>query len=402
MKKIIVIPILLFCCLQANGQDYLKKANACFEIGEYECAKRNYTLFQTLDGKDMSVQIQIANECMRALNLADDYFKDEDYEKAKKRYQLVLEKNAKDSYAKRQYDLCEEYLKLSIFYAKDTETNIRNIHFNHTGGISENIIVHTSDTSWNLFALPFWCSVTNKTNDSFQIECQQNYGEAREDSLMVRTDSSEFYISISQDAKEVEEIKQITEVTTTTDITMHPSIPKMARFKTSYGVKGGLHVSSLNHGDANLGFHLGALINMRFGYRNKKAPGIIGLQPELLYTRIGDPDINLNYIMAPVILKFYIVKGINLEIGPYFSYLLAVSPESIEKYGYNNDPSKYEYIIMLSDLKGTWDSGVGIGIGFETEKITISGRFVQGLSEFAGNLPWKNVIYCMLSFGYKF
>ena len=113
MKYVIVLPLLLFCCLQAYGQDYLKEANACFEKGDYECARRNYTLFQTLDGRDMSVQIQIADECMRALQLADDYFKEEEFEKASNRYQFVLEKNPKDTYAQKQYDLCEKKLKPS-------------------------------------------------------------------------------------------------------------------------------------------------------------------------------------------------------------------------------------------------------------------------------------------------
>ena len=123
MKKIIVIPILLFCCLQANGQDYLKEANACFEIGDYECAKKNYTLFQALDGKDMSEQIQITDECMRSLNVANEYFKDEEYEKASKRYQHVLENNPKDTYAKKQYLLCKEKLTLQSIRKKDTGNN---------------------------------------------------------------------------------------------------------------------------------------------------------------------------------------------------------------------------------------------------------------------------------------
>ena len=113
MRNLLFTILLLFCCLQAKGQDYLKEANTCFEKGDYECAKRNYTLFQALDGKDMSLQIQITDECMRALNLADDYFRDEEFEKASKRYHIVLEKNPKDSNAKKKYELCMEILKNS-------------------------------------------------------------------------------------------------------------------------------------------------------------------------------------------------------------------------------------------------------------------------------------------------
>jgi len=107
-----MITISFACCVQANAQDdYLKLADECFEKGDYECAKKNYTLFQTWDGRDMSAQIQNADECLRVLNLADDYFKDKEYEKAKDRYQIVLERNPKDRYAKSFYDFCEALLK---------------------------------------------------------------------------------------------------------------------------------------------------------------------------------------------------------------------------------------------------------------------------------------------------
>ena len=109
MKQMIFFTLFLFCCLQANGQDdYMKLADECFEKGDYECAKRNYTLFQTWDGRDMSAQIQKADECFRTLIAADDYFKEKEYGKARDRYKTVLDKNPKDPYAKKQYDLCED------------------------------------------------------------------------------------------------------------------------------------------------------------------------------------------------------------------------------------------------------------------------------------------------------
>ena len=93
--KSLFIPLILFCCFQAYSQDYLKIANDCFEKGDYECAKRNYTIFQTWDGRDMSAQIRKADECMRALISADEFFKADDWAKAKDRYQFLLERNPK-------------------------------------------------------------------------------------------------------------------------------------------------------------------------------------------------------------------------------------------------------------------------------------------------------------------
>ena len=47
MKNFIVFTVFLFGCWQAIAQDYLQLANTCFEEGDYVCAKRNYTLYQT-------------------------------------------------------------------------------------------------------------------------------------------------------------------------------------------------------------------------------------------------------------------------------------------------------------------------------------------------------------------
>ena len=127
MKHVIFFTLFLCCCLQANGQDYLKLADECFEKGDYDCAKRNYTIFQTWDGRDMSAQIQKAEECIRIMILADGYFKDKEYEKAKERYEIVLEKNPKDPYAKRQYGLCEEQLKSESENVAADESKISDI-----------------------------------------------------------------------------------------------------------------------------------------------------------------------------------------------------------------------------------------------------------------------------------
>jgi len=96
MKNVIFLTFFLFCCLQENSQNYFQLANDCFEKGDYECAKRNYTFFQTFDGSNMSAQIQKADECIRALILADNYFKEEKWAKAKNHYQILLEKSPKD------------------------------------------------------------------------------------------------------------------------------------------------------------------------------------------------------------------------------------------------------------------------------------------------------------------
>ena len=111
MKNLIYTTLFLFCYLQANSQEYLNLANECFEKGDYECAKRNYTFFQTLDGRDMNEQIQKADECYKALIIVDAFYIEKEFEKARDRYKIVLEKNSNDLYAKKQYYACIKELK---------------------------------------------------------------------------------------------------------------------------------------------------------------------------------------------------------------------------------------------------------------------------------------------------
>ena len=110
MKKTFLFSCLLFCCFLAHSQNYLQVAKDCFDKGDYECAKKNYTLYQSWEGKDMSAQIQKADECFRNLITAEEYFNDKEYAKARDKYQLVLDKNPKDPNAKKQHNLCTKQL----------------------------------------------------------------------------------------------------------------------------------------------------------------------------------------------------------------------------------------------------------------------------------------------------
>ena len=111
MKYIILSTLFIFSCLHVGGQeyvtyDYLKEAAACLAKGDYECAKRYYTLHQGWENVDMSAKIKMAEECYKDLIVAEAYFNDKEYAKARDRYKSVLDKNPKDLHAKKQYDEC--------------------------------------------------------------------------------------------------------------------------------------------------------------------------------------------------------------------------------------------------------------------------------------------------------
>ena len=98
------------------------------------------------------------------------------------------------------------------------------------------------------------------------------------------------------------------------------------------GIKGGLNYATLGGDieDANFmtSYHLGLFTNIRIteGY---------ALQPEVLFSRQGaanygdnyDLELKMDYLTIPVMAKFYLVDGFNLQFGPQVAFLLNAETE---------------------------------------------------------------------------
>lgn len=184
--------------------------------------------------------------------------------------------------------------------------------------------------------------------------------------------------------------------------------PNPKTFDFSLGIKGGVNLSNISNNQQSInfspemlqGFNAGFFANIHFGYRNEGSAvgtGWFGLQPEILFSRQGfafdEESVTMNYVSLPIMLKLYLTKQLNIEAGPYFSYLIGVTPS----------PTKIDGAeITLSDLDGTKDAGVAFGLGYETKLgLTINARFNMGLSDVASNLAWKNQVVAF-SLGYMF
>ncbi|HYC40718.1 MAG TPA: porin family protein [Chitinophagaceae bacterium] len=95
--------------------------------------------------------------------------------------------------------------------------------------------------------------------------------------------------------------------------------------RTSFGIKGGINVSSLkikNGADyeAKTGFHAGGLAHIHLNNR-------FAIQPELLLSLQGgerneNNRINLTYLNMPVIVQYMILDGLRLQTGPQIGFLL--------------------------------------------------------------------------------
>ena len=176
------------------------------------------------------------------------------------------------------------------------------------------------------------------------------------------------------------------------------------RLKASAGVKAGLNLSSISNEMTDYkfspkmktAFHAGIFFNLNLGYQPQK-PGLLSLQPELLFSRQGfavnGNAINFDYITLPVMVKLYVYQGLNVEMGPWISFLMAVKPNSQEIDG-------VEYI--LSGLKGGKDAGVAFGLGYDLNPgLMMGARYQHGLSDMANNLLWTNRVIQIYA-GWKF
>jgi hypothetical protein len=178
----------------------------------------------------------------------------------------------------------------------------------------------------------------------------------------------------------------------------------------AFGLKGGVNLTNIKTNDANAtynsrtGYHAGLFLRGKFGK--------VALQPEvLLFTQSNTIDNyqyapgfysnvkqNLTYLSIPVMVKFYPVLGLNLQVGPQFGFLLdgerkydnsalVVSSESIKKYYKSSDVS------------------VSVGAGYDFDfGLNFDFRYnigVQDINNVSGGEKAKSQVF-LISLGWNF
>jgi len=100
------------------------------------------------------------------------------------------------------------------------------------------------------------------------------------------------------------------------------------------------------------GFFIGALVDI-------EATEKLHVQPELLYASIGEEGA----ILIPVMAKYYVVEGFNLQAGPQLDYVL-------------NVPDLAEPFVNEFGLS------IGLGAGYDiNEQFAIQGKYTFGLTD---------------------
>lgn len=154
-----------------------------------------------------------------------------------------------------------------------------------------------------------------------------------------------------------------------------------------FGVKAGANFASISDADdvsSRTGLLGGIFLGIKFSDK-------IAIQGELLYSQQGaefdEEKIDLNYVNVPVIVKYYFVQGLNLQLGPQFGFVVDDNVEEV-----------FDNIIEAedSDVSGI----VGLGYDFPFG-INVDARYNFGFNDVFKDQDGKNSVVS-LAVGYSF
>ncbi len=170
-----------------------------------------------------------------------------------------------------------------------------------------------------------------------------------------------------------------------------------ANAQIDLGVKGGLNFPTLSGAESSkfrTDFYVG-------GYANYKVTDQFSFQPELLYSKQGagikthngsDNKIVTHNINIPLMGRYEIMDGLNLEFGPQLGFLVSAQ----NKYELNNSKTK----TTITDNFKTFDFGLNLGAGYKvTDELEINARFTKGLTDINHNPSSKSVTNTYFSVG---
>lgn len=167
----------------------------------------------------------------------------------------------------------------------------------------------------------------------------------------------------------------------------------IAQASVSIGAKAGLNFANVDAStpgtayNSRTGYHAGAFVNVKLTK--------FAIVPEVIYSVQGtdvssatsSQAVELAYVNIPILLKFYLIGGLNIQAGPQFGFLASATSGGTD---------------IKSDLKGS-DTSIAVGAGFDISKFVIDARYNIGMSEIndAATLSaTKNQVF-QLSVGFK-
>ncbi|SHK11987.1 porin family protein [Chryseobacterium polytrichastri] len=189
----------------------------------------------------------------------------------------------------------------------------------------------------------------------------------------------------------------------------------------TFGVKGGMNVSSLSKGadlsdsKSKIGFNAGVFANI-------PVASSFSIQPEVIYNDLGskvtreftapisgdkyrsDYSRNLGYIAVPVMFQYNALPNLYIEAGPEFGFLVSAK----DKYksstnGTTNSTTTNE--LNKKDFN-SFNFGIGLGAGYYiTQNLGITARYTAGVNDIYknnnGDAVRNNVFQVGLAYKFK-
>jgi len=146
------------------------------------------------------------------------------------------------------------------------------------------------------------------------------------------------------------------------------SLLLLAQAKIEIGLKAGANFANTNVDDSEsiTAFHAGAYGLIKIAN--------IGVQPELIWSRQGNDlsigsitsEVDFDYVNIPVIFKYYLPLGLNLQAGPQFGILTNAEQDDVD----------------ISDTLKSSDISAVLGAGWDAPfGLRFDARYVLGLSD---------------------
>jgi hypothetical protein len=167
----------------------------------------------------------------------------------------------------------------------------------------------------------------------------------------------------------------------------------VAQASVSIGAKAGLNFANVDAStpgaayNSRTGYHAGAFVNIKLTKLAIVPEVIYSVQGSDVSTATSSQAVELAYVNIPILLKLYLVGGLNIQAGPQFGFLASATSGGTD---------------IKSDLKGS-DTSIAVGAGFDIKKFVIDARYNIGMSEIndsASLSATKNQVF-QLSLGFK-
>lgn len=157
------------------------------------------------------------------------------------------------------------------------------------------------------------------------------------------------------------------------------------------GIKAGANFANITDASGlsnKTGFQAGVFGGIKFTEK-------VGIQADILYSQQGAEfdlgKFELDYVNIPIVLKYYLVQGFNVQAGPQFGFVVKDDVYT-ETLGGNSIEANTEN----TDVSGVVGAGYDFPLG-----IRVDARYNFGLTDVVEGASSKNSVFS-LALGYSF